>query len=204
MGIPERKERHRQNLKQRILETAEDLFAQDGYQNVSMRRIAEKIEYSATTLYRLFRNKADIVDHLIAEGYDGVYQRYEQILARRPESPLETLDAIIREYVAFAVEHPNHYRLWFATSELQLIDGRLHMRHGSRSYRVYHVWLDRIEECKAAGLLPDKDTIALFQLMWGAVHGLISLRIHHPLFPWLPLEQHVSELLSMLHRGLTE
>ena len=58
MGIPERKERHRQDLRQRILEAAEELFVQDGYENVSMRGIAEKIEYSPTTLYRIFRNKA--------------------------------------------------------------------------------------------------------------------------------------------------
>ena len=202
MGIPERKERHRQDLRQRILEAAEELFVQDGYENVSMRGIAEKIEYSPTTLYRIFRNKADIVDQLIAEGYSGVYKRYEEILADRPESPLETLNLIISEYVAFALAHPNHYQLWFATSEIQIIDGQLRMRHGGRSYHVYHVWLDRIEECKAAGLLPDRDALALFQLIWGAVHGMISLRLHHPNFTWLPLEQHVTELLSMLHRGL--
>ncbi len=204
MGIPERKERHRTDLKRRILEAAEELFLQDGYQNVSMRKIAEKIEYSPTTLYRFFRDKADIMDRLIGEGYRGVYQRYEEILAHRPGSPLETLNLIISEYVAFALAHPNHYQLWFATSELRMDNGELRMRHGGRSYHVYHVWLDLIEECKAGGLLPAKDTLTQFQLIWGAVHGMISLRIHHPLFPWLPVEQHVKELLSMLRRGLAD
>jgi AcrR family transcriptional regulator len=188
----------------RVLEVAEELFLRDGYQNVSMRKIAEKIEYSPTTIYRLFRNKAAIMDHLIAEGYRAVYERYDTILARRPESPLEALNLIIREYVAFALEHPNHYQLWFATSDLRMIGDQLRMHHGGMSYRVYHTWMERIDECKAEGLLPAKDTLTLFQLIWGAVHGMISLRLHHPNFAWLPVEQHVTELLSMLHRGLAD
>jgi hypothetical protein len=51
LGIPKRKERHRESLSQRVLKVAEELFAQDGYRNVSMRKIAEKIEYSPTTIY---------------------------------------------------------------------------------------------------------------------------------------------------------
>jgi hypothetical protein len=59
-----------------------------------------------------------------------------------------------------------------------------------------------IEECQLAGLLQNIDTLVLFQLIWGPVHGLISLRIHHPPFPWLPLEQHIEEVLSLINRGL--
>lgn len=204
MGIPERKQRHRQDLKQRVLDVAEELFVKNGYQNVSMRKIAEKIEYSPTTIYRLFRDKADIMDHLIAQGYRGVYERYDRILSNRPESPLETLNLIITEYVKFALDNPFHYELWFKTSEIHVIDHRLRMRHGDRSYLVYHVWLDRIDECKAEGVFLDRDTLELFQLIWGAVHGLVSLRIHHPKFPWLPVEQHVNDLLCLLKEGLAE
>jgi AcrR family transcriptional regulator len=203
VGITERKARQRRDLKRRILQAAEELFVREGYENVSMRKIAAKIEYSPTTIYRLFRNKAEIMDQLIAEGYRGVYERYEEILARRPDSPFATLSLIIGEYVTFALDNPNHYRLWFATGELRLRDGELQMRHGDISYRVYGTWLDRIDECKAAGSLPNRDTLALFQLIWGSVHGLISLRIHHSDFPWLPLHQHIAEVLSLLKRGLT-
>jgi AcrR family transcriptional regulator len=204
LGILERKERERQELRQRVLVAAEELFVKDGYQNVSMRKIADKIEYSPTTLYRLFQNKADIVDHLIADGYRGVYEEYEMVLAHRPESPLETLSEIVTAYVGFALEHPNHYQLWFETGDLRMIDNQLRMRHGGTSYRVYRIWLDLIDECKLRGLLPGNDTVALFQLIWGSVHGMISLRLHHPHFPWLPLEQHVEDLLAMLHRGLVQ
>lgn len=202
MGIAERKERQKSDLREQVLAAAEELFVKDGYRNVSMRKIAERIEYSPTTIYRLFRDKADVMNHLIARGYSGVYRRYEEILAHRPDSPLETLNLILAEYVDFALKNPNHYQLWFATSELRVVDGQLRMRHGDTSYRVYSTWIERIDECKAEGLLPDRDTLALFQLIWGSVHGMISLRIHHSRFPWLPVDQHVEELLSLLNRGL--
>jgi hypothetical protein len=105
--------------------------------------------------------------------------------------------------VRYALDNPNHYELWFKTGQIQLIDDQLRMQHGDRSHPVYHVWLERIEECKAAGLLPDRDALVLFQLIWGTIHGMISLRIHHPRFPWLPLDQHVTELLSLFRKGLT-
>lgn len=204
MGIIERKQRQRVNLKQRVLQAAEELFVKDGYRNVSMRKIAERIEYSPTTIYRLFRNKAEVMDHLIAAGYRSVYRRYEEILARRPASPLETLNLIITEYVRYALEHPNHYELWFSTGELTRIENQLRMRHGGTSYHVYQAWLDRIDECKTERLLPQRDTLVLFQLIWGTVHGMISLRIHHRRFPWLPPERHVKETLALLARGLSE
>ena len=202
MGIPERKARQRLDLRRRILAEAERLFVRDGYANVSMRKIAEGIEYSPTTIYRIFRDKAEVMEQLLAEGYRGVYERYEAILADRPASPLETLKRILREYIAYGVGHPNHYQLWFETGELRSRGGRLEMRHGGTSYPVYHIWLERLDECKAAGLLPPRDTLELFQLVWAAVHGLISLRVHHPRFPWLPLEEHVDALFSVFERGL--
>ena len=203
MGIPERKERHRVEMRRLILGVAEELFAQEGFGNVSMRKIAEKIEYSPTTIYRLFRNKAEIMDHLIAEGYRGVYARYEKVLAEPKRSPRATLARVIEEYVDFALEHPNHYQLWFTSGELRLEDGRLEMRHGTSSYTVYGTWLQLIDECKERGELPDRETLALFQLIWGCVHGLISLRIHYPEFPWLGAAQHVDAMLALMQDGLT-
>jgi AcrR family transcriptional regulator len=203
MGITERKAKHRDSLRRKVLAAAEELFVTDGYHNVSMRKIAKRIEYSPTTIYRLFKDKDEIMEQLIAEGYLRVYQRYEEIVARETEDPLATLERIIRSYIEFALANPQHYELWFATSHIEVVDGQLHMRHGAARYKVYYVWLDYLEECKRRGLLADKDTLALFQLVWAAVHGLISLRLHHPGFPWMPLQAHVDELIGMIEGGLS-
>ena len=70
MGIPERRERARGELRARILAVAEELFVREGYENVSMRRIAARIEYSPTTIYHHFKDKAELFACLL-EGYHG-------------------------------------------------------------------------------------------------------------------------------------
>lgn len=202
MGIEERKVKHRNSLRRKVLAAAEELFVADGFRNVSMRKIARKIDYSPTTIYRLFKNKDEIMDQLIADGYFGVYQRYQEIAAGEADDPLETLKKVIRSYIDFALANPRHYELWFATSQVEVADGQLHMRHGAVRYKVYGVWLELIEECRRRELIVDRHTLLLFQLIWGAVHGLISLRLHHPAFPWVPLEEHVGELIEMIEDGL--
>jgi AcrR family transcriptional regulator len=202
MGIEERKAKHRDGLRRKILAAAEEVFVADGYRNVSMREIARRIEYSPTTIYRLFKNKDEIMEELIAQGYVGVYQRYQEIIAREGDDPLATLEEIIRSYIEFALANPRHYELWFATSRIEVVDAQLHMHHGNARYKVYHVWLDHIEECQRRGLLADTDTLTLFQLIWAAVHGVISLRLHHPGFPWLPLQSHIDSLIAMIEGGL--
>jgi AcrR family transcriptional regulator len=64
MGVKERKAREKETLRQDILDAARELFIREGYQAVSMRKIAEKIEYSPATIYLHFRDKDDIFDHL--------------------------------------------------------------------------------------------------------------------------------------------
>ncbi len=202
MGIRSRQEKQRDELKRNILAAAEELFASEGYKNVSMRKIAKKIDYSPTTIYRYFKNKEDLIGHLIAIGYSGVHDIYQQILANRPESSLATLNRIIAAYVKFCIAYPNHYELWFATSEITLKNDEFQMKHGELSYKVYQTWLDLIDECKADGQFKDKETVVVFQLLWGLVHGLVSLRLHHPGFPWMELDDHIKELLALVNKGL--
>jgi AcrR family transcriptional regulator len=198
MGIEERKHRHQERLRAKILEVAEDLFVKEGFENVSMRKIATAIEYSPTTIYRFFENKSEIVGELIAEGYRRVREGYQEVLAREHDGAFDCLSAVIRGYVDFALENPNHYELWFATGELE-VDGKdLVLHHGDLNFTVYQVWFDQIEKCQKEGLFPERDALDVFQLIWSVVHGLISLRIRHPKMPWMPMEQHLTELLDQI------
>ena len=71
MGVHERRAREKKELRQEILDAARDLFLREGYENVSMRKIAEKIEYSPTTIYLYFQDKADLLDCICEETLGG-------------------------------------------------------------------------------------------------------------------------------------
>jgi len=197
MGVSDRKQRETELLRQRVLDVAEGIIAKEGVRNVTMRRIASSVEYAPTVLYRLFASKNDLMDHLIARGYVGVRKRYEEVLCQHGSNPLRVLAGLIKVYVNYALTHPNHYRMWFSTSEISHEHGQLKMRHGRLEYVVFQTWLDSIEACREAGLFPGRTQMNAFQLLWTRIHGLISLRLQHPDFPWLPVDKHLAEVLDL-------
>src|SRR5579863_9246935 len=75
MGVQERRAREKKELRQEILDAARDLFVREGFENVSMRKIAEKIEYSATTIYLYFQDKAELLDCICEETLDRLVRK---------------------------------------------------------------------------------------------------------------------------------
>lgn len=79
MGIQERKSRERELARENILKAAKELFATGGYENVSMRKIAERINYSTTKIYTTFKNKDDVLKALIRESYELLDRRFQEV-----------------------------------------------------------------------------------------------------------------------------
>src|ERR1051325_7123723 len=112
MGVAERKSRQKESTRQEILDAARDLFVKEGYDNVSMRRIAEKIEYSPTTIYLYFEDKASLLFAICDETFAKLAKRMETI-AKENDDPVEALKRGCRAYVEFGLKYPNHYRVTF-------------------------------------------------------------------------------------------
>ena len=137
VGVSERKRKETEALRQRVLDVAEDIFAHEGVGQVTMRRIASMIDYAPTVLYRLFSNKNDLMDNLIARGYKGVREEYEKVMKQKNLGPMAALKGILRVYVTYALDHPNHYRMWFDTGRLFEKNHLLNMSHGRLEYVVF-------------------------------------------------------------------
>src|SRR5208337_692403 len=114
MGVKERKLRQKKFLRQEILDAASELFVKEGFENVSMRRIAEKIEYSPTTIYLYFKDKAELLDQICQETFARLVQHLNRIL-EQPGDPLERLKRGLVAYIEFGLENPQHYRVVFMT-----------------------------------------------------------------------------------------
>src|SRR4030042_358073 len=106
MGISERKARARKDLRQQILETAEELFVRDGYEKVTMRKIAGRIEYSPTTIYHHFTDKGELFACLL-EGYQARLLAVIQEINSREEDPLAALKRGMRAYTEFGLANPS-------------------------------------------------------------------------------------------------
>ncbi|MCC8391251.1 TetR/AcrR family transcriptional regulator [Paraburkholderia sp. MMS20-SJTR3] len=111
MGIAERKNRQKQALRERILDAARRIVMREGFAALSMRKIADAIEYSPATLYLHFASRDEIAQALCEEGFAQLLETFAPLA--RIEDPAQRLKALGRAYVAFGVEHPQTYRLIF-------------------------------------------------------------------------------------------
>ena len=111
MGTKERREREREQLRGLILDAAREMFVERGYEGVSMRKIAEKIEYSPTAIYQHFKDKDALVREICRVDSQKLTEELKSSGA--VEDPMERLMACGMAYARFAVENPNHYKMLF-------------------------------------------------------------------------------------------
>ena len=123
MGITERREREREEVRRKILDAARELFATEGYENVTMRRIAEAIEYSPTTIYLHFEDKDDLVRALCHEDFGRLLEamRWRRRL-RGPRRGASASSAAPTR--ASRSQNPNHYRFMFMTPAARTSNAR--------------------------------------------------------------------------------
>ena len=108
MGVKDRRARQKTLLRQQILDAARDLLVRDGYEKLSMRRVAERIDYSPTAIYLHFKDKQELVSSLCDETFARLIRELETL-------PDEYADPVVRlrhgleRYIAFGLTHPDHY-----------------------------------------------------------------------------------------------
>jgi AcrR family transcriptional regulator len=186
MGTADRIERERLEKRARILEAARELFLDRGIEAVTLREIAQKIEYSTTAIYVHFKDKAALVDAMVKEDFAVFAGSLER--AAHVADPVERLGALHDAYVAFALELPRHYQLLFLTPAKRVASSHREAESpaGIEGYRVL---LSTVAECIATGRFRPELTDApeVAQILWANVHGLVSLLIvmgGHESFHW--------------------
>jgi AcrR family transcriptional regulator len=176
MGSTERRERERLQVRERILSAARELFASDGYEAVSMRKIASRIEYSAMALYRHFADKETLLRELCLDDFNALRQVLERI--RGVSDPVERLRQMGLAYVEFALECPNQYRLLFMTP----LPREFHQEKMADVHPEEHTYKalrQTLVEAIAGGRFRPghDDPDLLSQVFWGGVHGVVALHI---------------------------
>ncbi|WP_236977739.1 TetR/AcrR family transcriptional regulator [Membranihabitans maritimus] len=177
MGISDRKERERQELKNRILDAARQLFLDKGVDNTSIRNIAEIIEYSPGTIYHYFKDKNDILHNLHSEGFRQLRSRMTVLEA--VSDPIEHLKALGRVYVQFGLENRDMYDLMFIKDEpMEFVENEEEdcWVEGSTTFDYLK---KLIQKCMAKGFFPDQELEPLSFMIWSAVHGIVSLYIRN-------------------------
>jgi AcrR family transcriptional regulator len=175
MGVAERKERHKEELKKDILQAARELFTERGYEATSIRNIAEKIEYSPATVYLYYRDKDEIMHALHSEGFKLLVSYFSELVSI-PKA-FDRLKAMGLGYIRFAIENPDMYNLIFVMQDPlnhvhECVDDN--WDEGDQAFKVL---LQTISACQEEGYFKGLDAAAVSFMVWSTVHGLCSLRI---------------------------
>src|SRR5689334_11935785 len=184
MGIKERHERDREAVRRSILDAARELFTAEGYQNVSIRKIAERIEYSPAAIYSYFQSKDDIFFALADEGFHFLGGPRAPDHAARLEalSPFERVRAIFWHFYEFSRLHPQYFALMFLDRSVPRI-GREYERF-AYARKMKESILEEIRECIAAGALPASlDPASTMRTVTSGLIGVASLRLSERLGP---------------------
>ncbi len=204
MGLKERKARQKKFLRQEILDAASELFVKDGYENVSMRRIADKIEYSPTTIYLYFKDKAELLEQVCHETFSRLSQVLET-LQEQSTDPVERLKSGLLAYVHFGLENPHHYRATFMMSIPAEFNPEKYKQPDSPGMQAFDFLRRCVYDCiSARKFRMGVDPELVSQTFWAGIHGITSLLITFENgFPWVDKDQVIHSMVDTLVEGVS-
>ena len=201
-----RRERERVETRQKILDAARDLFVRKGYEATTMRAIAERVEYTPTAIYHHFESKEALVAECCAGDWLSLTRAVQRI-ATGVEDPIERLAKIGAAYVDFALEYPMQYHLMFMTARPVVTPEQTpaHLTAAPDETRVM-VQQTAAEAIESGRLRPEyTDPDEIWQMVWGTVHGIVSLHIAREHAAWVDLRDPrttATRAVEALLRGL--
>ena len=172
-----------ERLRVEILDAAERLLVDAGSADrVSVRAIAETVGVTPPSIYRHFVDKEQLVHEVCERRFGDLNETFVEAKARSND-PLERLRELGRAYGNFALRHPEHYRLLMMTSTP--ISASEEFKRGDSQGRIaFQHLVDAVAECIQAGRIVGGDPTTTAVVLWSGMHGLVSLLITSPDFPW--------------------
>ena len=183
MGVKERQEREREATGRAILDAARDLFVAEGYQNVSIRKIAERIEYSPAAIYSYFPSKDDIFLALAEEGFRLLIESSECARKEDPHAaPIDCIRSAFLNVYQFSKTHPEYHALMFLDRSVPKIS-RDWQRFGFVREMRAHI-TSIIQAGIDAGDFPkDCNPELVFRVLMVTIQGVAVMRLCDRLVP---------------------
>ncbi len=188
-----------EDLRRLILDTTRHLLVKEGYQNLSMRKIAREIEYSPTSIYLHFDSKDALLHALIHEGMMQLHDELEATAQQHPDAPIERLRALCRCFIEFGLSNPEYYEVMF-----QLRPERME-RYPPEKYRAARrnltFFAEALTQGREAGLLYVEDASVSASTIWASLHGTVSLLLAERLDVQIDRETFITTAIRQTIRG---
>jgi len=190
MSALSRRRKHKEELRRLILDAAREIFVRQGYESFSMRKLAEKIEYSPGSVYLHFNNKEELFECLVDESFARLLKTLMGLQnGAEWQDPVEELKKGLRAYVEFGLRNPSDYRFAFMLRPPVV----------KRPYKVHEAFeslRDMVGRCVEEKRFRAVDVETTSQALWASVHGITSLLIQRPTFPWVAKKKLIEQVIN--------
>jgi AcrR family transcriptional regulator len=165
-----------------------------------MRGIARRMEYSATTIYHHFRDKGELFACLLETYHGRLADRMEEIYRDTKGDPVAAVRRGMRAYTEFGLANPSYYRLAFLNPPE--FKAESYLVEGSQGTELFLELRASVERCIRQGLFRAMDAGLAAQILWTMNHGVTSLLISNPNFPWAEREALLDGVVDCALAGL--
>jgi AcrR family transcriptional regulator len=169
-----RRERRRSELRLAILDAAAELFLERGYEQFSMRQVAERVGYTATTIYRYFADKDALIFAVVDRGFERFGAALDEAAASTTD-PVERLFALGRAYVAFGLANRAYYQLMFMQRSDYLAAAPAEAKEPR--YATFLTLQRAVEAAIEDGVIRRGDALEYSHAIWALVHGIVSIAL---------------------------
>jgi len=198
MGVIEKRAKHKEEFRREILDSAKELFVNDGYDKFSMRKLAERIGYSPTTIYLCFKGKDDLLLAISEEFFGNFWAELNRIRSVS-QDPVEALRKSFIYFMEFGLKNPNQYKVIFFTTSV-CGNEEFHQRD-SMKQNVLLAFKDMVLDCIKAGRFRELDEDVIMTSLAVASHGLVTMTLSNPNIADGKLDIVTRTMVDALFRG---
>lgn len=172
MGITERRQRQKVEVKASILETAWDIVDREGWQALSIRKIAEAIEYSVPVIYDYFENKEAILHEFTLRGFRKLNEQLRDAKEQFADPGLQ-LEALAFAYWRFAFDNKEYYQLMFGVG-LPTCET---VQRVPEINSMTELIISPVKDLMKLNANKEADAQLKFHTFWSMLHGLVSINM---------------------------
>jgi AcrR family transcriptional regulator len=206
MGVAERRAREKEVLRHSILQAAGEIILEEGHASLSIRKIADRIEYAPSTIYLYFQDKLAILAAICVEHFEELADKLDDLFETQMD-PVRGLRQGLRCYIEFGLANPNQYQITFLSHPPKDCepDSPAKQAIHKAGLDCYGRLMRAIQKCMDAGKIPPGDLNQLSQNAWLSVNGITAGLIfmgRDPEFPWVEHNTLIESHISMILKGL--
>jgi AcrR family transcriptional regulator len=198
----ERQLRKQEEIRNSILDAAKEIIERDGIQGLSIRKITNSIEYSPAIIYHYFKDKNEIVETLVEEGYRNILTSIASV-KRNDEQPEQEIREVFSNYIKAALDSPEEYKAFMLNSDPSVLKKTALLEKGiSESSRSIGLLCDVLRRGIEKGRFAECDLELSAQIIWTSAFGLTIKLILEGNVERVQIDRLIEQHFNILFNGI--